>query len=300
MPTELFEHEAPKLIAGNAPDASTNETGGFDPRKTGRILLWTAIVTFCGAALASIIVILSGGFGDTEAKILLSSFSIAAYSLAGLIATARFGRRPLFLAPAGLGSAALGLVLTLALIWTEAGNDALWRIALSVMVIAGAIAHANLLLGNQERKDPAALVLKATFAVSALLTALIVVPILAAGEPGGGYWKLVAVLAVLLVLGTLVVPIVRKMSDTGNVPVALTPPAAPAAAGQLEIRYQGRQFRITADTDGGSAPNIRVWAIDGPEARPILFDQDAAAADTHAALAHAVQQITRAVDTGTL
>ena len=283
----------------NANDIDSGRPIGFDPRKTGRVLLWTAIVTFCGAALASIIVILSGGFGDTEAKILLSSFSIAAYSLAGLIATARFGRQPAFLAPSGLGSAALGLVLTLALIWTEADSDTLWRITLSLMIITGALAHANLLLGNQERRDPAALVLKATFAVSALLTALIVIPLLAGSEPDGGYWKLVAVLGVLLVLGTLVVPIVRKMSDSDGGSMEAVPPVVPTGnAGELEMQYRGRRFRIVVDSDDGSGPSARAWAIVGLEERPILFDQDAAATDTHAALAHAVQQITREIDSG--
>jgi hypothetical protein len=283
----------------NAKDIDGGRPIGFDPGKTGRVLLWTAIVTFCGAAFASIIVILSGGFGDTEAKILLSSFSIAAYSLAGLIATARFGRRPAFLAPLGLGSAAFGLVLTLALIWTEADSEALWRITLSVMVITGAIAHANLLLGNQERRDPAALILKGTLAVNALLTALIVIPILAGSEPDGGYWKLLAVLAILLVLGTLVVPIVRKMSDAGDRPTDTAPPVASSdGAGQLEMRYRGRQFRIVVDTDGGSAPGVRAWAVGGAEERPILLNQDTTPADAHADLANAVQQITRAVDSG--
>jgi hypothetical protein len=285
----------------NAKEIDSGQPLGFDPGKTGRVLLYVAIITFCGAAVASIIVILSGGFGDTEAKILLSSFSIAAYSLAGLIATARFGRRPAFLAPLGLGGAALGLALTFALIWTEADSETLWRVTLSVMVITGAVAHANLLLGSQARRDPAALLLKATLAVSALLTALIVIPILAGSEPDGGYWKLIAVLAVLLVLGTLVVPIVRKMSDAGAEPMAPAPPFALSdGAGDLELRYQGRQFRIAVDTNGAAGPIARAWAIAGPEQHPILFDQDSTATDAHAAMANAVRQITRAVDTGRL
>jgi hypothetical protein len=290
----------------NTKDIDGDRHAGFDPHATGRILLSVAIITFCGAALASIIVILSGGFGDTEARILLSSFSIAAYSLAGLIATARFGRRPRLLAPVGLGSAAFGLALTLALIWTEAENDALWRVTLSVMIITGAIAHANLLLGNRERTDPAALVLKGTLAVSALLTALIVIPILAAGDPGGGYGKLVAVLGVLLVLGTLVVPIVRKMSDGGG---EGTESAASTAAamlrpvsrdGTLEVRYRGRVFLVEQESGDGAGLGVRAWVVDGPESHAMPLGEELAASDSYSAVGRAVQQIMRSVDTDRL
>jgi hypothetical protein len=131
--------------------------------------------------------------------------------------------------------------------------------------------------------------MKATLVVSALLTALIVIPILAGSEPDGGYWKLIAVLAVLLVLGTLVVPIVRKMSDAGAEPMAPAPPFALSdGAGDLELRYQGRQFRIAVDTNGAAGPIARAWAIAGPEQHPILFDQDSTATDAHAAMANAV------------
>jgi hypothetical protein len=272
----------------------------FDARRVGRFLLYIAIVTFCLAAFASIGVILFGEFGGTEGRILLSSFSIAAYSLAGLIATARFGRRPEFLAPVGLACAALGLVLTLALIWSETDSDWFWRTTLSVMIMTGATAHANLLLGSQERRDPATLVLKATLAVNALLTAMIVVPILSDSEPDDGYWKIVAVLAVLLVLGTLVVPIVRKISDSGPpISVARSPFSPGAQDGRLELSYRGRVFVVAADSPAEELVGIRVqaWALDGQEERPILLAAESStASDPYVALGNAVQAITRAVD----
>ena len=281
----------------------------FDSAQLGRILLYTAIVTFCLAALASIGVILFGEFGGTEGRILLSSFSIAAYSLAGLIATARFERNPRLLAPLGLGSAGLGLVLTLLLIWTDADSDFFLRLTLSVMVLAIAFAHANLLLPDPARVDPAAALLAGTLVVSAILTAMIVLPILFDGNPEGGfYWKVVAVLAVLLVLGTLIVPVVRKISDGGVPSVAASPiPATPvgfsADPDVLEVRYRGRAFQVDVEPVAGDRAGftVRFWAasVTDPE-QIILGFEGQAPSNRHTALGLGVEEIARAVDDGRL
>ena len=276
----------------------------FDVRRVGRFLLYTAIVTFCLAAFASIGVILFGDFGGTEGRILLSSFSIAAFSLAGLIATARFGRQPAFLAPLGLGSAGIGLLLTLTLIWAGPNSDVLARVTVSVIIIAGALAHANLLLADPDDDDPAALILVGTLVLNAILTALIVFPILLDNEPDGGfYWKAVASIAVLLVLGTLVVPIVRKIDDR-DIAGAIAPDPSfpiwlPSDNGALDMSYRGRMFRIRAESLGAdrSGFTFQAWETNDPRQRPIIVSPELpTAADLHAALGSAVQVIARAID----
>jgi hypothetical protein len=278
----------------------------FDSGRLGRILLYTAIVTFCLAAIASIGVILFGEFGDTETRILLSAFSIAAFSLAGLIATARFGRQPAVMPPLGLSSAAVALVLTLILIWTNPESDFLLRATLSVIVLAGAMAHANLLLADPQRYDPAAALLSGTLMINALVTAMIVLPILFDGDPDGGfYWKSLAVLGVLLVLGTLVVPVVRKIS--GSAPPSVSTPVAPAPLsrgaqdGWLEISYRGRTFLIGVEPEAGEQAGFRVRALamDGLDGRHVLTaSEPEAGGDAYTLFGHAVQDIARAVDEG--
>lgn len=281
---------------------------GFDIRRLGRFLLYTAIGTFSLAAVASIAVILFGDFGGTEGRILLSSFAIAAYSLVGLIATARYERSLFALAPLGLGSAGVGLVLTLILIWSGAEDDFFVRLTTSIMVITGALAHANLLLADPDRDDPAAPILAATLVLNAILTAMIVVPVLLNTLPDGGfYWKSVASVAVLLVLGTLVVPIVRKINDRDEQifgePGPLPTQLFSADTATLDIRYRGRAVHIRAESLGNDQAGFtaKCWMIGSPGRRPVAADPAIPPADDpQTALGLAVQAIIRAIDDGRL
>ena len=271
----------------------------------GRVLLYTAIVMFCLAALTSIVVILAGDFGGTEGRILLSGISIAAYSLAGLIATARFDRKPAWFAPVGLGAAGSGLVLMLISIWSEFDDGFLTRLTLSLMVVVIALAHANLLQADPKRYDPAVALLVPTLIASAILTTMIVWPILSGAELDSGlYWKSLAIIAVLLVLGTLVVPIARKIAGGGE--LRELPDAAPPApfwlrtTGEtLEIYYRGRAFQVLAEQVDGDQPGFvaHTWSGTGERRRQVNLDfQPYDANDRHTALGMAVQDLTRAVD----
>jgi hypothetical protein len=195
-------------------------------------------------------------------------------------------------------------MLTLYLIWTDAESDDLIRVTVAMTVITGALAHANLLLGSRKRADdPASAILTATLVVSAILTSMIVIALLANADPDNGFWKLVAVLAVLLVLGTLVVPITRKIKDVGTLgysEAAYSAPALLASSKAMEVRYQGRTIHVevtAAEEQSGFRPHA--WIVSGQDRRPLpLNGETSLATDAPTALAHAVRELARAVDSG--
>jgi hypothetical protein len=269
-----------------------------------RVLLRTAIGMFCLAALASIVVIVAGEFGSTEGRILLSALSIAAYSLAGLVATARFGRKPVWVPALGLGAAGIGLALMLITIWSGFEGDLLARFTISVMVVVIALAHANLLLPIPGREDPALRILLPTILVSAILTVMIVWPVLFDRDIDSSlYWKFLAVVAILLVLGTLVVPIVRKINAADTTyepePIVANPFWLRTLDETLEVFYRGHAFEISAEPTSGDQQEfmVRAWTRDGKGKRQLSLGSSVPAGDDrHVVLGAAVQEITRSVD----
>ncbi|MDP3209568.1 MAG: hypothetical protein Q8M65_10500, partial [Rhodoglobus sp.] len=81
-------------------------------------------------------------------------------------------------------------------------------------VLAVSLAHANLLLLLEERKSP---ILRAglfvTVGLIGLLAVLIILPVLTDGRiPGDNdsYWRVLGVVAILDVLGTIVLPVIAR------------------------------------------------------------------------------------------
>jgi hypothetical protein len=85
------------------------EIGRERRRTLVRIFAVTAAGALCLAGLVSIGIFLFGTFGETETRLLATALAVAGYSLTGLAATMRVGRRPFWLAPLALASRALAL-----------------------------------------------------------------------------------------------------------------------------------------------------------------------------------------------
>lgn len=274
-----------------------------DPRRTlVRAFALAAVGALCLAALAAILIFLFGEFQETEGRILITTLAVAGYSLIGLAATTRLARPPAWLAPLGLGLSAVGFVLMLALIWTEPKGDVLGQIAGSVLVLAVAIAHAALLLPRRADPPAAGAVLRATLTASAILAAMLIRVILLDTDPGERYARWLGVVAVLDVLGTLLVPILRKLTTKPDVStLALGEPArteAPEAAG-MTVQFKGRTFAVSAVYRQPPDPGFeaRVWEVTPSGNEPVApINHLDVQQDPHAALALAILRLTWAVD----
>jgi hypothetical protein len=288
---------------------STTGRSGGQRRSLARALLLLAIGALSLAALVAIGILLFGDFGETEGKILLTVLAIAGYSLLGLAATTALGREPLWLAPTGLGVSAVGFVLAVSLIWTTPEGSVLGRLMGTFLVLAVAMAHAALLLllTRHAGGTAAEQVRRVTLVASSVLTAMLVVILLADWEPPELYGRLMGAVAVLAVLGSLLVPILWKLSAGAGVAPERGWGSGAAetetgAGARLDLRYQGRTFVVRAfereHPTAGFAVEAREVAGGGRKPVAGLADQ-ATHDDPHAALGFAVQRITTVVDAAT-
>jgi hypothetical protein len=196
-----------------AADAGSVERAGA----IKRILLRVAIFALCVTALVAIAAVLSAKLDRTEAQILLTHVAIAVYSLFALAASAVADRRPR-VALAGWIVCGFGLLLALLSIWTEwsGDNDDLYRSTWVLFAIAFTIAHASLIESRRRDSDGAAVraVSAATAATVALMGTLIAIGIATAESVDDSYLRVLGVVGVLDVLGTLVLPIARKVEQS--------------------------------------------------------------------------------------
>lgn len=272
-----------------------------------RVFAVMAVSALCLAALVSIAIFLFGSFGETETRLLATALAVAGYSLTGLAAATRIGRRPGWLGPLGIGVSGFGFFLTTSLIWVAPEGDLLSRLAGSVTVLAIAIAHASLLLPRHPDRRVTASVLAATLAMLALLAAMLITLMLFALEPGDWYFRWLGVVAVLTVLGTLLVPILRKsVAKPGEPPAVIQ--AAPAVEAQAEpvrvvIQFSGHTFEVEAAYRDAPHPGywVEVWEIFaggrvGVADLPLVAPQP----DPYTAISLAVLQVMRTVKPGAI
>ncbi len=163
------------------------------------------IASFTIAAALGIIALLSGGaFGDTEAKILLTTVIIGVESLA-VLCYLSVAERPAWLV--GVLGGAVSLVpfgIALWLTWADLSDaDELWQTFGSGLTIAASLAQVCLLLAlvGRHRISPA---LVATLAAIAVVAGMIIVAIVDGSGLDDTYWRIFGIVAILDVLGTVV------------------------------------------------------------------------------------------------
>lgn len=171
-----------------------------------KLVIWLVIGSFSIAALLGIIALLGGGsFGETEAKVLLTTVIVGVESIAVLC----------YLSVAGRSTAIVGIIggvvslvpfgLALALTWGGYdGGDPVWETFGVGVTIAASIAQACLLLAMAERKRFGWMLI-ATLVSIVIVAAMISVAIVDGADLGDGFWRTFGIVAILDVLGTVVI-----------------------------------------------------------------------------------------------
>jgi hypothetical protein len=182
------------------------------------VLLRVAIVALCITALIAIVAVMTARFDETEAKFLMTHVAVAAYSLFALGIAAVADRRPRT-AIAGWTACGAGLVLALVSIWAGldgAENDNLYRWTWILFVVAFTSAHASLIDSRRRESDGSAVqtISTLTIATVVLMGVLVAGGVARAESVGTPYLRLLGVIGVLDVLGTLVLPIARKVEQS--------------------------------------------------------------------------------------
>lgn len=192
-------------------------------RGTRRAAIVALVVSLSSTAIIGIAVLLTGSFGELQGRVLGTTLIIAGFSILALCHLAVVGRPVRVVGFAGLAVSALALVLGLVVIWMPwhswpdglLGGFLRWFGVAGIL--AGGLAHANLLLLLASRRQP---VIRAAMAITLVAIAIValmsILPIVSDGSiPGSAwdtYWRWFGVVAIIDVLGTVALPIVALLS----------------------------------------------------------------------------------------
>jgi hypothetical protein len=174
------------------------------------------IGALCLAAVVAIVAVLSDGeLDDTGWRALGTAVALSLYTLAGMACLPLGDRRPelALLGQIGAVTAALGLVITVLGIWIDPNRDVWWEAIGIALVISLALAHVCLLMRRDPRQEGrfTGVLRVCTVGVTALLALLLVVEISGDGEEVDA--QALGVVAILYVLGTVLLPLVRRLES---------------------------------------------------------------------------------------
>jgi hypothetical protein len=185
------------------------------------LIVRVTIVSFSVAALLGVMALLSGGtFGSNEARILLTTLLVGVVSVHVLcyLATAEGVYRPVGVA--GGAAVLVPLVAGLSMIWADWWNEvpiALGRTFGVGSVVAVSLAQACLLFVVATGRGPLVRgLLAGTLVVATVLGGLVSALILGFEPQGSAYARLVGVVAIFDVLGTVVVAALAKFGGPGR------------------------------------------------------------------------------------
>ncbi len=180
-------------------------------RRAATVLLSLFVGSVLANAVLGIWALLSGDFGETQRKILGTSFLVSAAMLSVLVNVPASRRRALWPAPlVGAVAGATGFAFYIVLMWTEAGDDGWFKLAGSLLVVAAAATLASSLALVT---PPARLrwLLPMSDVLLALLAVTVIVGLWA--EPDVGWYpRLLGIEGVLAAAMTLLIPVLNRFS----------------------------------------------------------------------------------------
>jgi hypothetical protein len=189
-------------------------------RALRRVAVICIIVSLSITALIGIATLLGGDFGEVQGKIMMTTLVIGTFSVLALADLAVAGRRFEWCGYVGILAAFVGLVMGLYLVWAESDpGEGFWKTFGITAVVAGSLAHANLLLLLGERRRPVVRTsLWITVGLIAVLAGMIIALVISDGDVSGDtFFRVMGTVAILDVLGTIVVPVVsRFLHDEGG------------------------------------------------------------------------------------
>lgn len=207
-----------------------------------QLCLFSLIGFLSISAVIAVASLLSGDFGSTQIKIILTALTISGASICSMACSAFIEKRGLpWLGGMGVLLAVAAATMTIVGMWAKIGQEDYWKATVSLIVLSAAFAHGLLLclprLSSRFRWIQASLI----FFV-AVLSVQIIFAI--CGEiQATGYYRLMGIVAVMVVLLTLIVPICWKLAST-------TSPESPRLLldhieGDVYCDRRGVRYRVT-------------------------------------------------------
>jgi uncharacterized membrane protein YwaF len=172
--------------------------------------LWAFVVFLGLTALIAIVSVLTGEFGKLQVKILVTSFTISATSICSMSCAAFIEKkRHVGLGFSGILLSVASAVLLIFSIWMEFENEWYFKITFTVAIFAGSLAHAFLLVLPDLENKHVWIQKAATISIGVLVCQIVVA--LWAEIDHEAYIRALAVIAIIVVLETLLVPLFMKL-----------------------------------------------------------------------------------------
>lgn len=237
-----------------------------------RIAIWTVIISLVVTALIGIYTIVSGEFGETQSRVMLTTLAVAGFSILALCHLAVFGRDVKVFGWVGIGTSGVALVLAATLIWWN-WSDFMYQpsdlytnltksFAISALV-AVSLAHANLMLLLQN--SPLRWIRTALSVALVLITIVptLVIPVVVSDGTfppmsfQDVYWRFFGVILILDALATIALPvttlIVRSQRkndvDVAGAPKATAPAITVALSGVNAAWVKARATEMGSTVD---------------------------------------------------
>ena len=199
---------------------------------TRSVVAKLVVGSFSIAALLGILALLGGGeISSVQGNVLLTTLVVGVESLAVLCYLAVGETRRAWLGVVGGVVSLVPFGVALWLVWGSWDDGELIFKSFGVgLTLAASVAQACLLLGlSDPPRGRVRSLLPLTLALVAVLALMIVGPILAEQDPGDVYWRVLGIVAILDVLGTvLVIVLQRFVGSAGPAPHPVAPTAAQA------------------------------------------------------------------------
>ncbi|TPG06679.1 hypothetical protein [Curtobacterium flaccumfaciens] len=253
-------------------DSTDSTDGTMDPRwaRVRPLVFRTIIGAVVAAGLVGIAAVLLGDFGMVAVQLLLTIVVVVVFALLSWYDADVSSRRSGIFAFASIATSMYLLVAGLYKVWivpTGPDGDGIWYVLEHfwhwiwlVGVARVALLHVHLLLVIHRRYPTPVLqvVAKTTVGVIALLALLLSIPLLAPDvDYARGYWRLVWVVVILDLLGTVVVPLSN----------ALFRPRAPRSSATWPVPDQQPAWGATP-TPAAPEPEAAVPEAPSPPAPP--------------------------------
>jgi catechol 2,3-dioxygenase-like lactoylglutathione lyase family enzyme len=229
-----------------------------------RSVIRIAIAVLCFGAVVLIVLIVSGtGVDETTGKTFGTAVAVAFFSLTG-VAGSNLGRQRPDLAVFGLGTlviSAIAFLVMTATIWSGSflGDD--WKPAVYTGVIAFGCGHASVLLAGSDAGDSDEIrLVRAGTLLALLLLVGATVGETSSRSPQHAAVKLIGVLAVIYVLGTIVLGLLRRSAPHVE-PTASTTAAAGLRGLHLDHLVIGISDRAAASSFYGNVLGAEIVAM---------------------------------------
>ena len=179
-----------------------------------RIFLLTLIVALVLSALVGIYVFLLGDFGDLENKILLTTASLAVFSLLGLCSALIYYNKKLRpLSVLGMSFSLLGFTFSLAIVWQFPQYRVVAETFMILTILSFSIAHTSLLLMLKIKYPLVRYSLYSTIFFIVIVAMMLSYVVIFHYDEDGLFFRLLGVFAILDVLGSIVTPLIHVIKE---------------------------------------------------------------------------------------